>query len=59
MDKLISCWNVTGKCYFVVRTENEEEAIRQLADHAASAHQMTLTEEMKRKAREEARRKAA
>ncbi|MEW6719499.1 MAG: DUF1059 domain-containing protein [Thermodesulfobacteriota bacterium] len=51
MDKYLSCWNVTGKCYFVVRDVTEEGAIRQIAEHAEKAHGMEFTEELREKAR--------
>ncbi len=51
MDKLLSCWNVTGKCYYVAQAETEEKALKKLAEHAESAHHVTLTEEMQEKAK--------
>jgi predicted small metal-binding protein len=51
MKKVISCWKVTEECYFVAQGETEEEALEKLADHAESAHRITLTEKMREKAR--------
>jgi predicted small metal-binding protein len=50
MDKLISCMNITGKCYYVAQAETEEETLRKLAEHMESAHPMKLTEDMREKA---------
>jgi predicted small metal-binding protein len=50
MDKLISCWTVTEKCYYVAQGETEDEALRKLGEHLESAHQLTLTEEMRERA---------
>lgn len=52
MDKYLSCWNVTGKCYYVVRSESEDGAIKQIAEHAEKTHGMDFTEELKEKAKE-------
>ncbi len=51
MNKLISCWNVTEKCYFVVRDESEEEVLKKFAEHVESAHRMKLTEDLREKAK--------
>jgi predicted small metal-binding protein len=51
MDKLLSCWNITEKCYFVVQDESEEEALRKIAEHAEKAHSITFTKEMREKAK--------
>jgi len=50
MDKLISCWNVTEKCYFVVQDDSEEAALKKIADHAEKVHDIKFTEEMREKA---------
>jgi len=50
MEKYLSCWIVTGKCYFVVEDESEEGALEKLSEHVKQAHQMPFTDEMREKA---------
>jgi len=51
MDKYLSCWKITGKCYYVALDETDEGAMRKLAEHVAAAHQIHLTAEMLKKAK--------
>ncbi len=50
MDRLISCWNVTEKCYFVVQDDSEEMALKKIAEHTEKVHNLKFTEEMREKA---------
>ncbi|MBP2673468.1 MAG: hypothetical protein H6Q84_308 [Deltaproteobacteria bacterium] len=50
MDKYLSCWNVTGKCYFVVRKDSEEEVLERFSEHLKIVHGIQLTEELREKA---------
>ena len=51
MDRYLSCWRITGKCYYVALDESEEEAIKKLSKHVESAHQIELSDEMREKAK--------
>ena len=51
MDKYLSCWRITGQCYFVALDESEEEALRKLSDHVESAHHIEFTDELREKAK--------
>ena len=58
MDKYLSCWKITGKCYYVALDETDEGAMKKLAEHVEAAHQILLTEEMREKAKTMMRRAA-
>jgi len=58
MDRYLSCWKVTGKCYYVALDETDEGAMRKLEEHAEAVHQIHLTEEMREIARRTMRKAA-
>ena len=41
MPKTVSCRDVGSDCDFVARGNNEEEIMRQVADHARTDHNMS------------------
>lgn len=51
MDRYLSCWKITGKCYYVALDASDEGALRKLSEHVESAHHIHLTDEMREKAK--------
>ena len=41
MAKTVSCKDVGADCDFVARGDNEEDILRQVADHARTDHNMS------------------
>lgn len=46
MNKVIKCRDVGFDCDGVIRAETEEEAMRQAAEHARTAHGIEVTPEV-------------
>jgi predicted small metal-binding protein len=41
MPKTVSCRDVGADCDFVARGDNEEEVLKQVTEHARTAHKMS------------------
>jgi predicted small metal-binding protein len=41
MPKTVSCRDVGADCDFVARGDSEEDVLRQVTDHARTAHKMS------------------
>lgn len=44
--KVVRCRDVGFDCEGVVRAENEEEVLRQVAEHASTVHNVDVTPEL-------------
>ena len=52
MEKYLSCYNLTEKCYFVSKDESELRTLEKMTEHIERIHNIKMTEEMKERALE-------
>ena len=51
MDKIISCYNLTKKCYFVAIEDSEDKVIETISEHIEKEHEIEMTEDLREKAK--------